>query len=141
MMKWRLILSSAALAVVLCMWYYTFVWQKNQVPEGGVKVVQQQSSDGVDWYITLHDTGQTHWQASGSNFSLKVDKLGSDGFDLDLDYRTGDVRRHLQQKMRLEPGLSLVAAFGEGQFSDAPHRVLLDRVVAEETELTDFPVQ
>lgn len=129
MMKWRLILSSAALAVVLCMWYYTFVWQQGQPPEGGVKVVQQRSSDGVDWYITLHDTGQTHWQASGSNFELRVDKLGSDGFDLDLKYQTGEVRRHIQQKMRLEPGLSLVAAFGEDQFSEMPNRVLLERVV------------
>jgi len=132
MMKWRLILSSAALAVVLCMWYYTFVWQKNQVPESGVKVVQQRSSDGVDWYITLHDTGQTHWQAAGSNFELQIDKLGSDGFALDLAYRTGETRRRIQQKMRLEPGLSLVAAFGEDQYSDAPHRVLLNRVVGGE---------
>ena len=131
MMKWRLILSSAALAVVLCMWYYTFVWQKQQVPAGGVKVVQQLSSDGVDWYISLHDTGQTHWQASGSNFELEVDKLGTDGFDLQFSYLTGDARRLIQQKMRLEPGMSLVAAFGEDQYSETPHRVLLERIVTE----------
>ena len=132
MMKWRLILSSTALAVVLCMWYYTFVWQKSQPPEGGVRVVQQQSSDGVDWYISLYDSGRTHWQASGSNFNLQVDKLGNDGFAVDLEYRTGETRRHIQQQLRLEPGLSLIAAFGEDQYSDTPHRVLLDRIVSEQ---------
>ncbi|MCK0152882.1 hypothetical protein MWU49_04145 [Alcanivorax sp. S6407] len=132
MMKWRLILSSTALAVVLCMWYYTFVWQQGQPPEGGVKVVQQRSSDGVDWYITLHDTGQTHWQANGSNFELTIDKLGNDGFAVDLEYQSGQVRRHVQQKLRLEPGLSLIAAFGEDQYSETPNRVLLDRVVGGE---------
>ena len=129
MMKWRLVLSSAALAVVLCMWYYTFVWQTQQVPEGGVKVVQQHGSDGVDWYITLHDTGRSQWQATGSNFSLQIDKLGEDGFAVDLEYRLGETRRHIQQKLRLEPGLSLVAAFGEDENSETPHRVLLERIV------------
>ena len=132
MMKWRLILSSVALAVVLCMWYYTFVWQKNQIPDSGVKVVQQRSSDGVDWYITLYDTGRTDWQSSGSNYQLAINKLGSDGFDVNLEYQTGETRRHIQQKLRLEPGLSLVAAFGEDQYSEAPHRVLLERVVGGE---------
>lgn len=129
MMKWRLILSSTALAVVLCMWFYTFVWQQSRPPAGGVKVVQQLTADGVDWYITLHENGQTHWQAQGSNFALVIDKLGNDGFAVDLEYQSGEARRHIQQKLRLEPGLSLIAAFGDGQYSEAPHRVLLERVV------------
>ncbi|MAX55501.1 MAG: hypothetical protein CL537_08335 [Alcanivoracaceae bacterium] len=131
MMKWRLWISAIVLLVVLAVAFHTLVWQRHQIPVSGVRVTTETGAEGQDWLISLYDQGQQRWQANEEGYRLVIERLGQDAFDLDISYQNGESQRRIRQRVRLNPGLTLVAAFGPDQHSHTPHRVLIDRQISD----------
>lgn len=129
--KWRLLISAVVCLVAIASAFHFLVMERYGVPDSGIRVVQQSNEDGGrDWVIRLYQSdSRHHWQASGKDYAVAIDRLGSNSFALDIAYGgSGDGRHRIRQQVRLGEGLTLVAAFGGGPTEAGDTRVIIDRV-------------